>query len=98
MLAKYIARNENTASRIIDGQAVIMTLTDNTLHTLNAVGSRIWELCTGQKTMEEIIQIIQEEYISARPDEIRSDCEIFFKDLYSKGMVVILDEKAQGNN
>lgn len=53
-------KNENTASRIIDGQAVIMTLEDNTLHTLNDTGSRIWELCDGQRTIEDIAKVIHE--------------------------------------
>ncbi|MEW6382170.1 MAG: PqqD family protein [bacterium] len=94
---KYIAKNENTASRIIDGQAVIMTLGDNTLHTLNGVGSRIWELCTGQKTIGEIIGVIQSEY-SASPESIRSDCEIFIQELCTKGILIVQDEKASEKN
>jgi hypothetical protein len=95
MIGKCIFRNENTASRIIDGQAVIMTLGDNTLHTLNDVGSRIWELCSAPKTLEEIITVINEEY-TASYEGIKSDCEVFIQEMLTKGMLTLQDEKAKG--
>ena len=95
MIGKRICRNENTASRIIDGQAVIMTLGDNTLHTLNDVGSRIWELCNAPKTFEEIITVINEEY-TASCEEVRADCEVFVQEMVTKGMLTLEDEKPKG--
>lgn len=95
MTGKYLSRNENTASRIIDGQAVIMTLQDNTLHTLNDVGSRIWELCSGQSTFEEIMLMINEEYMASY-EEIRADCEGFIQKMCSKGILTLQDEKVKG--
>lgn len=95
MIGKCISRNENTASRIIDGQAVIMTLGDNTLHTLNDVGSRIWEVCSDPKTIEEIITVINEEY-TVSYEEIKADCEVFIQEMLTKGMLTMQDEKAKG--
>jgi len=94
MLKKYAARNENTAARIIEGQAVIMTMEDNTLHTLNAVGSRMWKLCDGQRTIEEIIQTIHKEY-SVSCEDAQEDCESFIHELCSKGILTLQDEKAE---
>jgi hypothetical protein len=94
MSGKCMVRNENTAARIIDGQAVIMTLGDNTLHTLNVVGSRIWELCSGPQTLEEIIMVINEEY-TASYEEVRADCEVFIQEMLTKGMLTLQDEKVK---
>jgi len=94
MSGKCMVRNENTASRIIDGQAVIMTLGDNTLHTLNDVGSRIWELCSGPRTLEEIVMVINEEY-TASYEEVRADCEVFIQEMLTKGMLTMQGEKAK---
>ncbi len=97
MCEKYVLRSENTASRIIEGQAVVMTLEDNTLHTFNEVGSRIWELCDGQKTLEEIIQVIYEEY-SVVYEDLRADCELFVRELWAKGILTLQDTKAVGKD
>lgn len=91
MLDKYISRNENTASRIIDGQAVIMTLGDNTLHTLNDVASRMWGLCDDPKTVEQVVKVIHEEYMVSY-EEARADCESFIQELCKKGILTLLDE------
>ena len=88
IMIKYVHKSENTASRIIDGQAVIMTLNDNTLHTLNEVGSRIWELCDGKKTLEDIVGVIDEEYIVDN-EMGKTDCEAFVKKLCTKGMLML---------
>ena len=94
MLEKYVLRNENTASRVIDGQSVIMTLSDNTLHCLDEVGSRIWELCDGQRTIEDIIGIIHEEYM-VDYEVGEKDCQAFMQDLCAKGMLALQDKRVK---
>lgn len=95
MISKFPIKNENIASRIIEGQAVILSLGDNTLHTLNSVGSRIWELCDGQRSVGEIITIINEEYLTCS-EETQADCEAFFQDLSQKGIMRLQDERSIG--
>ena len=94
MIEKYVHRNENTASRIIDGQAVIMTLQDNTLHTINEVGSRIWELCDGQRTPGDIVRVISEDYI-IDGEEAKRDCHAFLQELCEKGMLNLQDKRVE---
>lgn len=92
---KYVHKNDKTASRIIDGQAVIMTLEDNTLHTLNDTGSRIWELCDGQRTIGDIAKVIHDGYMIDY-DEGRKHCESFVQDLCGKGMLVLQGTGCKG--
>lgn len=94
MIEKIVQKNENTASRVIDGQAVIMTLSDNTLHCLDGVGSRIWALCDGKRTLEDIAKIIHEEYM-VDFEVGKTDCRTFVQDLCAKGMLTLLDKKAE---
>ncbi|MGA1868372.1 MAG: PqqD family protein [bacterium] len=82
----YIKKNEKTASRTIDGQAVIMTIEDNTLHTLNEVGTRIWDLCDGERTLDDIAMIIHEEF-QVEYEEAQADCKAFLEELRAKSMV-----------
>ncbi len=92
---KYINRNEKTASRIIDGQAVIMTLEDNTLHTLNEIGSMIWELSDGVRSIEDMAAIIHDEHKMVDYEKIRTDCQAFVKELLSKGMLILQDNRTE---
>ena len=94
MIEIYVNKSKNSASRIIDGQAVIMTLNDNTLHCLNGVGTRIWELCDGQRTIEDIIGIIQEEYM-VDYEVGEKDCQAFMQDLCAKGMLALQDKRVE---
>ncbi|HCJ66353.1 MAG TPA: hypothetical protein DHV62_03270, partial [Elusimicrobia bacterium] len=57
-----IFKNEKIASRIIERQAFIVTPLDSTLHLLNEVGTRIWQLIEEKKNIEKIIEHICAEY------------------------------------
>ena len=48
LLASSIPRkSERIAARSVDGKAVLVVLDARKLHTLNAVGTRVFELCDG---------------------------------------------------
>lgn len=44
-------RNPRTAARVVDGKALIVVIDQRRLHTLNAVGTRVWELCDGRSVL-----------------------------------------------
>ena len=41
-------RAQRTAARVVEGRALVVVLDDQALHTLNEVGTRVWELCDGR--------------------------------------------------
>ncbi len=55
-------KHPRTASRLVDGQAVVVLPEDSVVKVLNAVGSRVWDLADGTHTVREIAQTIYEEY------------------------------------
>lgn len=55
-----LLQNERTASRVIDGKAVVITIDQNELHVLNSVGTRVWELADGRSLGDIIDQIVRE--------------------------------------
>lgn len=57
-----ISKNEKIASRIIEGQAFVVTPIDSTLHLFNEVGTRIWQLIEEKKDIKEIIESICADY------------------------------------
>ena len=61
-LPRIILRNENFVWRIIDGEAILMSPYGRRLHALNEVGTFIWELADGSKSIDKIIERICKEY------------------------------------
>ncbi len=55
-------RNESYIWRVIDGETVIMSPFGDKLYALNDVGTFIWELLDGSKTIDDIVNSILEDY------------------------------------
>lgn len=55
-------RNENYIWRIIDGETIIMSPYGDKLYALNDVGTFIWELLDGSKTIDDIVSNILKDY------------------------------------
>ena len=62
ILNQYPIKSENTASRILDGEAVIVLPLESIVYTFDAVGTRIWELISDSKKISSIVKEIQNEY------------------------------------
>jgi len=81
-------KSEDTASRIIDGEAVIVTPQKGVVTVLNETGSGIWQLLDGENTVEDIINTISSEFNVSR-EEARKDTLDFIEELIEKDMVVL---------
>lgn len=68
-------RHPQTAGRIIDGLAFVVTADDNKLHTLNATATRLWQLaasgCTADDAADELTARFEVEREVARRDAER---------------------------
>jgi len=80
------AKAATTASRLIAGEAVILSLDTKVLRGLNAVGSRVWDLIDGRRTLDDIVDVIVGEFDVERPQAAR-DVETFLRQLIDKGLV-----------
>lgn len=59
---KIPIKSPETAHQIIDGEAVIITPGQMMVHVLNSVGSRIWDLADGKRSIQDIAKILTEEF------------------------------------
>lgn len=62
MLDKVVSRNKNVAWRIIEGEAILVSAEESMLHSLDEVGTRIWELSDGTNTVRAIVNSICDEF------------------------------------
>jgi len=87
---KWPKRSEDTASRMIDGEAVIVIPQEGVVTVLNETGAGIWQLLDGRNSVEDIINIISSEFDVSR-EEAEKDTLDFIEELIGKDMVVLND-------
>jgi hypothetical protein len=82
-------KSERIAARAVDGKAVVVVLDARKLHTLNAVGTRVFELCDGVRDVSAIAAQIAVEFDVAAEIAER-DAVAFLTRLIAEGAVEIL--------
>ena len=87
---KWPKRSEDIASRMIDGEAVIVIPQKGVVTVLNETGAGIWQLLDGRNSVEDIINIISSEFDVSR-DQAEKDTLDFIEELMEKDMVVLKD-------
>ncbi len=88
LLDRRPVRHPRTASRVIDDEAVIVTPEENLVKVLNEVGSRIWELADGTRTVGEIAEAI---YIEFEVDKTQAEEDVvkFVEELEKSDMMAV---------
>lgn len=81
-----VAKAPTTAWRIIEGEAVILSMETKVLRGLNPVGSRVWELIDGRRSVEEMAGLIVEEF-DVTPEAAAQDVRGFVEELLARGLV-----------
>jgi len=90
-LTKFPRKAKTTASRIIDGEAVIVIPEQGQVRVLNESGSRIWQLLDGKHSIADIANKICSEF-NLSQDQACEDTVNFIAKLRAKEMVVLTDE------
>lgn len=88
----YPRPHRQTAGRAIDGEAVLMLADTSMINVLNRVGSRIYELSDGTRSVAEIIDIVVDEN-EVEPEVARADVIEFLKQLV-KDEVMTLEQRS----
>ena len=85
-LDQIVRRNDKTASRVLAGEAIVLTPHDSKIHSFNETGSRIWELLAEEPTVKEIVAQIRGEF-EVSEEQAQTDVIAFLEGLAAKGMV-----------
>jgi hypothetical protein len=74
--------------RELQGEAVILNLASSTYFGLDAVGTRVWQLCAAHGSLRTVFDAMQREFDA--PDEtLRSDLLTFVDELLDKGLLAL---------
>jgi hypothetical protein len=80
-------KNPETAGRVIDGLAFIITPDDNRLHTLNATATQIWQLSEDGFTEAEAARALATRFEVDEPTAL-ADVRVCLADLVSRQILL----------
>jgi len=87
---RYPEQNPKAAWRVYEGEAVIVSPEDSTLHTLNAVGTVIWQAADGRTGLSAIVARVCEAFEIDAATAAR-DTATFVDSLTQRGLLTLLD-------
>lgn len=97
-LGKYPVPHPQVAARIVDGEAVVVLADAGQVNVLNPVGTRIWELADGTRSVGQIADAIVTEY-EVTPQTALQDVTEFLQSLADARALVLQDAPiAQGSH
>jgi hypothetical protein len=84
-------RSQKVASRLLDGEIIVMSAVDSTLFNLNRVAAVIWQAADGRTPLSAIVRGLICAEFEVPPDIAYHDAENFVKELASHGILTVLD-------
>ncbi len=74
--------------RELQGEAVILNLKSSMYFGLDAVGTRVWQLCEAHGSLQAVWEAMQREF-DAPGETLRADLLAFVDELLAKGLLAI---------
>jgi hypothetical protein len=82
---------EGQVSSDLGGEVAILSLKNGVYYGLDAVGARIWELIQGPRTVNEIRDVLLEEY-DVEPERCERDLFVLLDQLATENLIEVRDE------
>ncbi len=87
-LKSVMYKNPKVVGQTVEQEVVLILLEKNQVKVLNEVGSRIWELVDGERTIADIACEICNEF-EVTLDQAQEDALVFLDELLFKGIVCL---------
>jgi hypothetical protein len=92
MSERYICRATAVASRMLGGEAVVMSAVDSTLYSLSEVGAVIWQAADGRTPLSEIVRSRVCAEFDIAPDQAYADALVFVDELARHGILRVASQ------
>ena len=87
-LDQVVCKDRKTASRILAGEAIVLTPANSKIYNLNETGSRIWAWLDDRPTVGELAARLQSEF-KVDEEQAQTDTIAFLEELVARGMVTL---------
>lgn len=76
-----------TFEELADGDVMVISADRAKAVVLNGVGGVVWALCDGERSTDEIIDTIAEQFPSVARGQIATDVQVFIEQLTKNNMI-----------
>jgi hypothetical protein len=90
-------RNPLLAWRMIEGEVVVISPEDSSVHELNETASFIWNALNGERTSAEIAALLSKEY-DVVPEEALAHTQELIVSLQEKKLLLVTQEVGSGEH
>ncbi len=87
---KRWTRSKDCVERIINGEAVLLNLKSGVYYSLNETGTEIWRLLGDICVIEDIIEVLQNDYDCCAHD-VESQVQELLDDLCAENLITEVD-------
>jgi hypothetical protein len=96
-LGRYKPNDAEVASKVMDGEAILINLSSGTYYSMDKTASFIWSLISLQYDSEEIINKVSEIY-NVNTDNIKKDIENLIENLINEKIIIPSDAAARSGD
>ena len=86
-------RDEEIASKVIDGEAIIINLANGVYYSMDKVGALVWERLQAGYTLDDVIRAVTEAY-DVSPEQAESHIVELVEELLQENLVVTSENGA----
>lgn len=83
----FTPNHEEVAAKVIDGELIIIRLSDGTYYSMDNVGARVWELIEGACGLPAIVETIAASF-GAAAERVERDVEVLVRNLLAERLIV----------
>ena len=84
---------EEVAAKVMDGEAILINLSNGIYYSMDKVGGVVWELIEKRHSLEEIREAISGRY-EVSPEQAQADVERLANELLQENLVLEADDAA----
>ena len=82
---------QEVAAKVMDGEAIMINLSNGMYYSMNNVGGLIWEMIEGRHSLEKIVEGVVSRY-DGSAEQVRADVERVVAELVQENLVKVSDE------
>jgi hypothetical protein len=91
MMTQYIARSSRIASRLLEGEMIVVSAEDSALFSLNEIATAIWLAADGRTPLREIVEQRVCAVYEVDPETALRDAEELVRGLCAHGILLTSD-------
>ena len=89
----FRSREEEVASKVIDGEAIIINLANGVYYSMDKVGALVWERLQAGYTLDDVIRAVTDAY-DVSPEQAESNVVELVEELLLENLVVTSENGA----